>query len=197
MQDVQVKRGADLGSDHHLLVAEVQIKLLAHKRPHSGRHRYDVSKLREPQCFNEFHLVLQNRFEALYEVMQDQQHDEENQQHNFQADQEQHTNGATNRKWKVMKQAYVETCDKFLGKASFKRKNWITSDTWKKMDERRELKEKLNQALTRQQKRQTQREYSEKDREVKRSCKKDKRTYADNLARDAEEAAGKRDIKTL
>ena len=63
----------------------------------------------------------------------------------------------------------------------------------KKMDERRKLKEKLNQAVTRQQKRQAQREYSEKDREVKRSCKNDKRTYANNLTRDAEEAACKGD----
>lgn len=62
------------------------------------------------------------------------------------------------------------------------------------MDERRELnsKEKLNQTVTKQQKRQAQREYSEKDSEVKRSCKKDKRTYANNLARDAEASSRKR-----
>jgi hypothetical protein len=199
MQDVRVKRGADAASDHHLLVAEVKIKLLSHKRPRSGRHQYDVSKLKDPQCLNEFHLVLQNRFEALYEVVQDHhQEDEEDQHQNPQADQpEQQTSGAANRKWKVIKQAYAETCDKVLGKASHKRKNWISSDTWNKMDERRKLKEKLNQAVTRQQKRQAQREYSEKDMEVKRSCKNDKRTYANNLTRDAEEAARKGDIKTL
>ena len=65
------------------------------------------------------------------------------------------------------------------------------------MDERRKLKQKLNQAVTRQQKRQAQREYCEKDREVNRSCKNDKGTYANNLTRDAEEAACKGDIKTL
>jgi len=88
MQDVRVKRGADAASDHHLLVAEVKIKLLSHKRPRSGRHQYDVSKLKDPQCLNEFHLVLQNRFEALYEVVQDHhQEDEEDQHQNPQADQ--------------------------------------------------------------------------------------------------------------
>ena len=65
------------------------------------------------------------------------------------------------------------------------------------MDERRKLREKLNQAVTGQQKRQAQREYSKKDREVKRNCKNDKRTYANNLTRDAEEATRKGDIKTL
>jgi len=84
-----------------------------------------------------------------------------------------------------------------LGKASSKKKSWITSDTWKKTDERRDLKGKLNQAVTGQQKRQAQREYSEKDREVKISCKMiNKRTYAKNLAREAEAAARKGDIKT-
>lgn len=76
--------------------------------------------------------------------MQDQRQDEENQHHNPQADKEQHTNGATNKKCNVIKQAYVEICDKGLGKVSSKSKDWITSNTWKKMDERRELEEKLN-----------------------------------------------------
>ena len=100
MQDVRVKRGACWASDHHLLVAEVKIKLVSHKRPHSGRHQYDVSKLKDPQCLNEFHLVLQSRFEALYEVVQDHhQEDEEDQHQDPQADQpEQQTSGAANRK---------------------------------------------------------------------------------------------------
>jgi len=65
------------------------------------------------------------------------------------------------------------------------------------MDKRMKLKEKLNQAVTRQQKRQAQREYSEKDREVKRSCMNDKWTYANNLSRDVGEAAHREDIKTF
>ena len=36
--------------------------------------------------------------------MQDQQPHEENEHHNSQKDQEQPTNGATNRKWKVIRQ---------------------------------------------------------------------------------------------
>ena len=74
----------------------------------------------------------------------------------------------------MIKQAYIDTCDNVLGTASSKGKNWITSDTWKKIHERRDFKEKLDQAVTWQLKRQAQREYSEKDREIKGSCKKDK-----------------------
>ena len=52
--------------------------------------------------------------------------------------------------------------------------------------------------MSRQQKRQGQREYFKKDSEVKRSCEKQtnslKKKY---LAGDAEEAAGKEDIKTV
>ena len=56
MQDVRVKRDADVGSDHHLVVAEEKSKLLARKRLHSGRHRFDISKVRDQQYINEFHL---------------------------------------------------------------------------------------------------------------------------------------------
>lgn len=54
--------------------------------------------------------------------MQDKRQDGENQHPNSQEDQaEQQINGATTGKWKVIKQAYVETCDKVLRKASYKK----------------------------------------------------------------------------
>lgn len=51
--------------------------------------------------------------------------------------------------------------------------------------------------MSRQQKRQGQREYSEKDREFKRMLEKDKRTHLKQWARDAEEAAEKGNIKAV
>lgn len=49
--------------------------------------------------------------------------------------------------------------------------------------------------MSRQQKRQGQREYSEKDRELKRMLEKDKRTHLKQWARDTEKAAERGDIK--
>lgn len=54
MQDEQV----DMGSNHHLIAAEVTIKLFACKRPYSVRHRFDVSNQKDPQYVNECHLVV-------------------------------------------------------------------------------------------------------------------------------------------
>ena len=122
--------------------------------------------------------------------MQDQQQDKENDHHNSQVDHEQHTNGATNRKREGDQASVHRYMQQSLGRASSKTKNWITSDTWKKIDERRDLKRKLNQAVTGQQKRQAQREYSEKHGKSKEVAKI---TYANKLAREAEAAAGKGD----
>ena len=48
----------------------------------------------------------------------------------------------------------------------------------------------LNKSQTRADKAKTQEEYTAADRELKRSIKKDKRDYIDDLARQAETAAG-------
>ena len=47
MQDVRVKRGTIIGSDHHLVVASLKIKLAARKPFISTRRTFDVMKLRE------------------------------------------------------------------------------------------------------------------------------------------------------
>ena len=48
LQDVRNKRGADIGSDHHLAVAKFKMKIQAYKsRTEQLRKRYDVSKLKD------------------------------------------------------------------------------------------------------------------------------------------------------
>ena len=46
LQEVRVKRGADAASDHHLLVANIKLKLKKHQVGVPERIRYDVKKLR-------------------------------------------------------------------------------------------------------------------------------------------------------
>nr|KAG5689797.1 hypothetical protein BaRGS_007075 [Batillaria attramentaria] len=55
----------------------------------------------------------------------------------------------------------------------------------------------LNTSRTRRAKAKAQEEYTAADREVKRSTRKDKRDYIDNLANQAEEAAGQGNLKDL
>ena len=76
-------------------------------------------------------------------------------------------------------------------------KKWISDDTWNKVEERKKCKEKCLTATTRQQTRQAQALYNDKDKEVKKGCKQDKRDYAEHLAEEAESACNKGDIQTL
>ena len=72
-----------------------------------------------------------------------------------------------------------------------KAKDWITPDTWAKINARREIKNRMNEAKSSQLKERFQLEYSEIQRDVKKMTRTDKRSYMDSLASKAEEAANK------
>ena len=65
MKDVKVRRGADVGSDHELVVANIQLKLCRQSVEKGGRKRYDVDKLRVYETAQEFGIALSNRFQVL------------------------------------------------------------------------------------------------------------------------------------
>lgn len=62
----QSHESADIGSDHHLLLAKVKIKLAVQKKPKRDRVKYTVKKLRNENARNQFQLVLSNKYDALY-----------------------------------------------------------------------------------------------------------------------------------
>ena len=186
--DVRAKRGADVASDHHLVIGEVKIKLSTRRQPRPTRWRYDVDKLKDgynKQCFE---LALSNRYASLVE--------EEDEEHLGQREDETRES-LTDRMWETVKTAYVETCEENVGRRASNRKPWMSAGTWQLIEEWRQLKDNLNRARTRAQKREVQKQYSQKDKEVKKSCKRDKREFAESLAQHAEEAASKGDSKTV
>lgn len=69
LQDVRVLRGADVGSDHHLLMAKVRLKISKVRKAESGRVRFEVSKLKDLEVRNAFKLALHNRSEGLQQLM--------------------------------------------------------------------------------------------------------------------------------
>nr|KAG5691851.1 hypothetical protein BaRGS_033455 [Batillaria attramentaria] len=84
-----------------------------------------------------------------------------------------------------------------LGKRKTQHKEWISADTIQKLEVRKAKKTALNTSRTRRAKAKAQEEYTAADREVKRSTRKDKRDYIDNLASQAEEAARQGNLKDL
>ena len=67
--DVRVRRGADVGSDHHLVTARIRPKLRRTDRQKTGHRRIDVNKLDDPAVKKSFLVQLKNRFQALVELV--------------------------------------------------------------------------------------------------------------------------------
>ena len=76
-----------------------------------------------------------------------------------------------------------------------KSKSWISAKSWEKIEERRKLKMKVNEGKSDRLRLRLQAEYQSKDKEVKRSVRKDKREWVEHIAREAEDAAGQGNMK--
>ena len=70
LQDVRVLRGADVGSDHHLLMAKVRLRIAKARKGESGRVRFEENKLKDLEVRNALKLALHKRFEGLQQLME-------------------------------------------------------------------------------------------------------------------------------
>ena len=87
--------------------------------------------------------------------------------------------------------------EKVLGIKKRKKEEWIQGKTWEKIETRRGAKQQISLTQSERVRDQMRRKYSELDREVKKMTKLDKRKFVERLAEEAEEAAGRQDLKTL
>ncbi|VDO90329.1 unnamed protein product [Schistosoma margrebowiei] len=63
MEDVRTRRGADIASDHHLLVTKMKLKLKKHwKTGWTTSQKFNMAFLRNTHKLNEFKIVLSSRF---------------------------------------------------------------------------------------------------------------------------------------
>ena len=69
--------------------------------------------------------------------------------------------------------------------------------TWDKIEERRTMKQKMNSTRSERIKNQLRTQYSTLNKDVKKMAKADKKAYVEGLAEEAEQAAGRQDLKTL
>ena len=88
-----------------------------------------------------------------------------------------------------MKGAVTSTCHEVLSPRNPNHKRWISTETLKKIEERKAKKAVVNNSRTRAAKAKAQQEYKGVNRSVKRNLKADKRSYLESLAAEAEEAA--------
>ena len=163
--DVRNYRGADVFSDHHLLVGSLRVKFTKIRRPYvAAKKKFNLDKLKSEPTVREFKIKLRDKLE----------------------NQQQHLDNAEH--WKVITDALKQTAENTLGFRNFQRKEWISDATWDIIEERRMLKNKINNS-TGQEQTSLRVMYKELDRKVSRSARADKRRYLDGIATEAQRAA--------
>ena len=176
LQDVRVMRGADVASDHHLVLAKMSLKLKKFKPVSPGaRKKFQVSLLQDQCKKDEFSIQLSNRFEVLQDL-----EDTEIEDH-----------------WSRVKEVFQDTCEEVLGCQKYESKPWISQESMDKVKERRKLKIDVSNSRTRAEKLAAMERYGECNKEVKTSLKKDRNAYLDEMAEKAEAAAADGQMKIV
>lgn len=152
LQDVRVRRGADVGSDHHLVTANIKLKLKK-IAPKSNIKKYDTGKLSDNKIKQDFRIELRNKFH----VLQNSNIENENQ---------------IDEHWNRVRDTFSKTSEKVLGFRRQVHKEWITSETWKLIDKRKDLKKKLCNTHSERIKDKLAEQYSNSNKEIKKATKK-------------------------
>ncbi|XP_072018555.1 uncharacterized protein [Amphiura filiformis] len=166
-------RGAGIYSDHQLV--RNKIKLKRKQQPKVTRRKFDTSKLQQTTIRSKFKNELKNRFDVLqnYEDVED----------------------SVEKKWQHFENAYKETAQKVLGYKKKGQKPWISKESWDLVEERIKLKRDIEQTTSSRIKQNLIKQNL--IMEVKKSMRRDKREWADDLASRAEQAAGNGRMKEL
>ena len=111
-------RGADVASDHNLLVAVLSLKLRRARRRQGREHQFDSSKLKDDRIRQDFRRELKNRFQILGE------------------EQEMNIDSSN--------QVFKAAGEKVLGFKKRKKEEWIQGKTWEKIETRRGVKQQIS-----------------------------------------------------
>ena len=170
LQDVRTYRGADIGSDHYLLAAKMQLRLKALKTQKRSKP-YDIVKLKNINIREKLELEITNKFQALTDECEIEQ------------------------EWNVFKDVVLKATDNIVGKRRGTRKEqWIRPETWDLIDKRKNIK------MRRETERGTHQmsiEYSRLNKSVKKSCRRDKKLWLETKCQEAQDASNRNDTRTL
>ena len=114
--------GADVGSDHELLMMTFRLRLKRIIKPTNTRIKYDLEKPKDPTVANAFQAKICGKFTPLILL--------------------ENENNDIDTMITAMNIAVTETANEILGKHRRIKKSWVTSDILDLCDKRRELKKK-------------------------------------------------------
>ena len=139
--------GADIGSDHDLVMMTFQVRLKKTRKPNQPRLRFDLDKLRDPDVACTFQATIGGKFAPLIGLSDE--------------DMDMDTMITT------YNTAVTDAASEILGKERHRKKPWVTKDVIDLCDERRDLKKKWYEA-------EGAKEYREANSRIQKAVKKAK-----------------------
>ena len=171
----------DVNSDHHLLIAEIRIKLSGTRKADTTA-RYDMAKLEQESKGKEFELKLQNRFQLLANLTDDMESGEEIK--------------TVEEEWSMFKNAMNETAKETLGYRKKEKTCWVKEETRQIMENIGTIKENLaannggREMELKEQLRQTR-------KKLKKKLIEDRTKHYEEIAEDMEDALKRGDSRKL
>ncbi|XP_030763572.1 uncharacterized protein LOC115888127 [Sitophilus oryzae] len=174
--DVRSRRGADIASDHFLVVGQLRIKLLKKiDKNFAKRPKYNIEQLRKPNELQKFKNKLKQQRE--------------------------NTNVAS---WNEAADLFKTVAEATLGTKRIKSKEWLSDDLREQskkvknlIEQRAQIKQRINTTSTHETKTTLQQQYQVSYRAVKRSARKDKQAWHEQLANEAQKATEQRNMREL
>ena len=164
--------GADIGSDHDLVMTTLRMKLKVKRRPQNPRIRFDLEKLKDPQIAEMFKAQVGGKFAALNIL-----------------DSEVDTLACD------IKEVLLTTAEEVLGRKRRKIQPWVTNEVLDLCDKRRELKGKRHTSV------EALANYQKANREVRTKMRAAKEEWieeqCDNIEKGMETGNSKQAYSTL
>ena len=164
--------GADIGSDHDMVLANFKLKLKAKRSPKSSRISFDLDQLKDPEIAHAYQARVGGKFAALNLIDQD-------------------IDTLANH----TKEVLLTTAQEVLGKRRKKNRPWVTSEVLDLCDERRKLKGMKHTSVT------ANTQYKIVHGNVRKKMRKAKQNWIDeqcsSIDRDMERGSSREAYKTL
>lgn len=175
--DVRNRRSADIGSDHHLVVASLQLRTAAVQRRLLNQTRipkFDVNGLKDPSTCRNFVNKLRDRTATSNNLI------------------------SINDRWDHIKKAFIDTGLENVPSAMRRRGDqWMSQASWDLIDRRKQLKNNINHQQHQHQRDILRTQYQEAHKLTQRSVRRDRRKHMEDLAKKAETAAARNDAAEL
>ncbi|VDP51290.1 unnamed protein product [Schistosoma mattheei] len=118
----RTRRGADITSDHQLVVADMKLKLKKHwTTGQTVLQRFDTAILRHTSKLNAFKITVNNRFQALRDLLKEEVTTMED-------------------IWEGNKEALISKCQEVSGHKKHHLKEWISIETLHKIEKRKSIR---------------------------------------------------------